>query len=213
MLLSKLVYLSIKNVLYQNDYSFTYENFMNGSFDDDIDLSMQINNVFSPLNEAIARLSDLDRIPYRFARIRPSQYGEVELSGLTHEVKEVMGVMQNGHAIAFKKLGTTLYLEWFDTSKDATIEYSEDIPSFSKDDLVELEEGQPDGNIDLKIYGISEGMCNYIIEFVKGKLLEPLAPELANLHITTAESYFQTLNPVKKATIQTVVHKKFEVGI
>jgi len=205
MLLSKLVYLSIKNVLYQNDGSFVEENFLNGSFDNDIDLSMQIHNVFSPLNEAIARLSDLNRIPYRFERIKPSIYGEIELSNFVHPVKEVMGVSQGGHATAFKKLGSTLYLEWFNSDEEAVVEYSEDIKTFSYEDLEE--------NEDMKNYGISDAMCNYIIEFVKGKLLEPIAPELANLHITTAESYFQAINPVKKATIQSVVHKKFEIGM
>jgi len=217
MLLSKLVYLSIKNVIYQNDGTFTYESFMNGNFDNDIDLSMQINNAFSPLNEAIARLNDLNRIPYRFEKKTPSIYGEIETGEFSHDVKEIIGVMQNNEAIAFKQLGSTLYLEKFDSSKEAIIEYKEDIKFFTSEDLVELDYdelgGYEDHNIDLKEYGLNDSMCNYIIEFVKGKLLEPIAPELANLHITTAEQYFASLNQVKRATIQTIISKKYSAGI
>jgi len=217
MLLSKLVYLSIKNVIYQNDGTFTYESFMNGNFDNDIDLSMQINNAFSPLNEAIARLNDLNRIPYRFEKKTPSIYGEIETGEFSHDVKEIIGVMQNNEAIAFKQLGSTLYLEKFDSSKEAIIEYKEDIKFFTSEDLVELDYdelgGYEDHNIDLKQFGLSDSMCNYIIEYVKGKLLEPIAPELANLHITTAEQYFAALNQVKRATIQTIISKKYSAGI
>ena len=107
MYLSKLVYLAIKNVLYQSDSSFTYENFMNGSFDNDIDKSMQINNAFTPLNEAISRLSDLERIPYRYERFSNDKI-QINLDSFSKPVKEIIGVYQNGNAIQFKQFGNSL---------------------------------------------------------------------------------------------------------
>ena len=56
MLLSKLVYLSVKNVLYLADSSFTYEAFLEGDFNNDSDYATNINNVFSPLNQALAQI-------------------------------------------------------------------------------------------------------------------------------------------------------------
>jgi len=210
MLLSKLVYLSIKNVIYNNDSSFTYGNFMNGSFDNDIELSLQINNAFSPLNEAIARLSDLDRIPFRY---EPVYTKEVDLETFLHPVKDIIGVF-NFKAVPFKQIGNTLVLLEGDKG---LVEYKENIKTFSKDDLVPLVYDEDDGsyedkNIDLKVYGISESACAYIIEYVKGKLLEPIAPEMANFHISTAENYFMNLMPNRKSSQQSAVQPKFVIG-
>lgn len=216
MLLSKLVYLSIKNVIYQNESDFTYLSFMQGNFDNDIELSMQIVNAFSPLNEAISRLSDLDRIPYRVEN-KSHVRGVLSLSSLSHPVKEIIGINNGREAVAFKILGDDIILRDYPSVDNVYIEYKEDIKTFSEDDLVDLEEDEYghviDHNIDLKDYGLNESMCNYIIEYVKGKLLEPIAPELANLHITTAETYFSNLNPNKPETIQTVVQPKFRMDL
>ena len=62
MKLSELVYECVKNVKYLDDPNFTYESFMLGDYDNDMDYSNSINNVFTPLNTAIHRLSDRRKI-------------------------------------------------------------------------------------------------------------------------------------------------------
>ena len=210
MKLSKLLYLSIKDVVYNNDSSFTYENFMEGSFDNDIELSLQINNCFSPLNAAISRLLDLDRIPYRYEKINGVS---ADLTEFAYPVKEIVGVHNGKEAVGFKQFGNEIVLLW---STKAFVEYKEDIKQFSKEDLVPLEYEEDgsyqDKNIELKDYGIAESMASYICEYVKGKLLEPIAPEMANLHISTAENYFMNIMPNRKNSLQSAVQHKYNIG-
>lgn len=289
MLLSKLVYLCIKNVVYLNDASFNYKDFVNGEFDNDIDYSMSINNVFSPLNEAISRLSDLNRIPFIIEKVitiekvtylkrkyfRPnigvskvyqpigtenvdvsfnevkdtlyingvlnSEYPvivlyddgvisnfttdkftvskteekEIDLNQFSTIVKEVIGVAQNNKSLIFKQkyIDSIAILSPIISSEPIYVEYKEDIKTFNRDDICPIEEDEVDNNIDLRErYGISESACSFIMEYVQGKLLEPMAPELSNLHITRAENYFSNLQPAKSFTSQNVTYKKYVIG-
>ena len=220
MLLSKLVFLAVKNVIYLNDTSFNYEDFCAGDFDNDIDYATNINNVFSPLNEAISRLSDLDRIPYLCDEVTPSADRIVELSALSKKPRRIVGVAvvdRNGNyrKLAFTMFGrnqlriktpySTVFNKFF-------VEYVENIPTFSKSDIVELSNGV-DNNIDLyDEFGIDEAMANYIMEYVQGKLLEPLAPDLANMHVTRAEAYFNNLAIAKKNFPQEVAYSQYKIG-
>lgn len=215
MLLSKLVYLCVKNAVYLNDTSFNYKDFVNGNFDNDIDYAMNINNVFTPLNEAIARLSDLDRIPFIVEKVTSVNNNEVDLTQLSSFVKEVKGLAQNNQSLAFKQkyIDTIVILSSVSDLEPIYIEYKEDIKPFNRDDICSIGDDDVDNNIDLRErYGISEAACAYIIEYVQGKLLEPIAPELSNLHITRSETYFSNLQPAKSFTVQTVTRKVYSIG-
>lgn len=232
MLLSKLVYLCIKNVIYLNDSSFNYEAFLGGNFDSDPDYDTNINNVFSPLNEAIARLSDLERIPYKVEQVKlkkDTRY--VETDNLTQEteendkisinVKEVHAIGQfvqdKPKIIEFKQVGNKVFIVGdINSYLPIYIEYKEDIPHFSRDDIPEqyysTENELDDDDVDLKEYGISDSMCNYIIEYVQGKLEEQIEPSLANMHITRAETYFNNIRTIRPLFLQRVVENKYKIG-
>lgn len=230
MLLSKLVYLSVKNVLYYSDSSFTYDAFLEGNFDSDPDYATNINNVFLPLNEALARLNDLNRIPYKIQEIEFDSDEEEYNVDLTTEildddentvnVKEVVdvGVFVDGIALRIPFIPFGLNKIHIEAScTPIYVEYKEDIPMFSIDDLVERETDDDgnvvDDNIDLRVkYGITEAMSNYIIEYIQGKLLEPIAPELANMHLTRAETYFSNFPTVDATFRQKSVARKFKIG-
>ena len=224
MLLSKLVFLSVKNVIYLNDPSFNYDGFCAGDFDNDIDYATNINNVFSPLNEAIARLQDLERIPYLVDEVQPSADRIIDLSTLTRKPRRIVGVAVvdrygNYVKLAFSPFGknkirinsaySTIFNKIF-------VEYAENIPVFSKNDIVEtkiVDDEVVDNNIDLfEQYGIDDAMSNYVMEYVQGKLLEPLAPDLANMHVTRAEAYFNNLSIAKKNFPQQVTQSKYRMG-
>lgn len=222
MLLSKLVFLSVKNVIYLDDTSFNYEGFINGDFDNDVDYATNINNVFSPLNEAIGRLSDLERIPYIVEEVLVEPDLTIDLSKCERKVRRVINVAQVGVDGSYRKLGHVMFgkgkvriTSHFSTFFNKIfIEYKENIPSFSRMDIVPLEEdGIVDNNIDLfEEYGIDEQMSNYIMEYVQGKLLEPLAPELANMHITRAEAYFNNIGTVQSSFPQASTEHKYRIG-
>ena len=218
MLLSKLVFLSVKNVIYLDDTSFNYEGFINGDFDNDIDYATNINNVFSPLNEAISRLSDLDKIPYIVDQV-PIENCVINLDDCSRKVKKVINIAQVGSDGSYKKLGHVMFgrngvrvVSPYSTINTFYVEYKEKIPAFSEEDIVPIVDGQ-DNNIDLNAeYGIDDAMSNYIMEYVQGKLLEPLAPELANMHITRAEAYFNNIVSAQTSFPQQMVDREYRIG-
>ena len=222
MLLSKLVFLCVKNVIYLNDTSFNYYGFVKGDFNNDIDYDININNVFSPLNEAISRLSDLERIPYVVEQVQTGKI--IDLSTLTREVKEVINVAQVHSDGSYHKLHHVMFgrdkvriVSPINCHDPIYVEYKENIKEFDKTDIVPIVEDPLEGDLDLNIdlykeYGINNTIANYIIEYVQGKLLEPIAPELANMHITRAEAYFANIAVAKTSFPQLVNATKYVIG-
>ena len=234
MLLSKLVYQCIKDVVYYDDYAFNYEQFLQGRFEGDPDYATSINNVFSPLNAAITRLNDLERIPYRVVEIAPKnnviKISDLEsvkdINDLTHAVKEIVGVsfILDGRIVAldFRTDGGSLFLSPYPSSAKIIVEYKEEIPPFDEDsynyDYINDENDIPEvvedtvRDVELRNYGIKDSYIPYIQEYVKGFLSEPISAELANMHLTRAEQYFNNINPVKSSTIQTNVKIVYSIN-
>ena len=213
MLLSKLVYLIVKNAIYYADSNFTYDAFANGDFDNDDDYALNINNAFGPLNEAIARLSDLDKIPHQIASISTVESGYV--APIPENAKEIVSVADhNRKPIDFKPYGMASII-LARPCGFVYIEYKLDMPYFEKENLKssELDEELKyvDSNISLKQYGITDSMCNFIIEYAQGRLLEPIAPELANMHLTRAETYFSNIRSVDTAFRQTSIETTMSI--
>lgn len=254
MRLSELVFLSVKNVNYFDDDSMTYNEFMQtylkGS-DNYTDYSVAISNVFTPLNEAIARLSDLEKIPYKVVEVAQDKLENMLLNikNLGVNIKEVISVARSdtyeklpfapygvdkirllrpharvgalGIYIANDDYGQITYFG--NASLPLILEYKEEIPTFDKTfiDYVDADEDNEfDSEDELELnpkdkdmseYGINGTMCQYIIEYCQGKLEEQIAPDLALMHLTRAEQYFNNLSTVKSAFVQQVVHKKYTI--
>lgn len=223
MKLSKLVYLCVKNAIYYDDASFTYEQFLEGRHDGDPDYATNIQNAFGPINEAIMRLGDLERIPYRVEDVIATD-GFFPKSTLLKPCRSIVGVatMRNGevHALPFSEVGNRIYVQGICDGK-LLCEYKEDIEPFGtysyNYDYVPNETGgyslfgEP-SDVELKDHNISDAMCNAIIEYAKGNLNEQVAAELANMHLTRAEQYFANIEPAKSALRQGGVKAKFRMG-
>lgn len=225
MLLSKLAYECVKNVNYLADQSFNYESFRKGEFDTDMDYATNINNVFAPLNEAISRLNDLDRIAYRVVKVSQSKLVDMCLpfADVGTQVKEIIHIVQikgdnNYRTIEYRNFGANKVqiISSLIEGKDLIVEYKVDIPYFVYDDVhLSMLDGVviEDKDVDIKEeYGISISASSYIIEYVKGVLSEPIAPDLANMHITRAEQYFAGLKPIVSMFHQNVVENKYKIG-
>ena len=81
MKVSDLFYRAVKNVYKIADSSFTLSAFRSGDFDrnaEDPDYFATINSISLPINEAVARLSNLDRIPWRTASIEKIGYADTQ---------------------------------------------------------------------------------------------------------------------------------------
>ena len=224
MKLSKLVYLCVKNVILYDDESFSYDGFIKGKFNGNPDYATSINNVFSAINQAISRLSDLERLPYRVEEVTLEDYA-FNISDLEHNLKEIVAIAyidsyKNITPLTFEILGNQVIVKGVVSNAKVHVEYKEDIffiqgESYYYEYTVnELGEDTliTSKDIELRDLGINDQMCNAIVEYAKGVLNEGVETALANMHITRAEQYFVNINPVRSGLSQTVVVKKWGVN-
>lgn len=221
MKLSKLVYLCVKNVILYDDESFSYDGFIKGKFNGNPDYATSINNVFSAINQAISRLSDLERLPYRVEEVTLEDYA-FNISDLEHNLKEIVAIAyidsyKNITPLAFDIVGNQVIVKGVVSNAKVHVEYKEDIffiqgESYYYEYTVnELGEYTliTSKDIELRDLGINDQMCNAIVEYAKGVLNEGVETVLANMHMTRAEQYFVNINPVRSGLAQTVVVKKW----
>lgn len=224
MKLSKLVYLSIKNVILYDDESFDYNSFIQGKFNGHPDYATSINNVFSAINQAISRLNDLERLPYRVDKITLNDYA-FNISDLEHNLKEIVAIAyidsyKNITPLTFEILGNQVIVKGVVSNAKVHVEYKEDIFFIQNESYYyeytvnELGEDTliTSKDIELRDLGINDQMCNAIVEYAKGVLNEGVETVLANMHMTRAEQYFMNINPVRSGLSQTVVVKKWGVN-
>lgn len=210
MKLSQLTYEAVKNVVYLDDEGFTYEAFLDKDFNNDQDYSNQINNAMEPINEAIHRLSDRNKIKFKIAGVGKPANNLIDISAFHKNAKKIKAVFYLTDAgyrsIAFREFDANhLFIESV-LPAPLFIQFIEDIKPFKMSDIYDEEK-----DIDLLDVGITDTACSYIIEYVQGKLLEPIDPNLANLHITRSEQYFDDLEQQNIVFTQRVVTAKFRI--
>ena len=202
MKLSKLVFDCVKAAKALDDPNFVYEAFRRGDFDSDPDYASSISNAFAPINMAVHRLSDMGKVADVVEQVPSVESGGfIDLGKLSRPVKSVTSVfyMSNGsyRKAPYREFGRgRIALLGPVPNELPFIAYAEDIPDFSRDDFRYVENGDGTGtesDIELSDHGIDSSMCPYIVEHVKGTLMEQIAPELANMHLTRAEQYFSDL--------------------
>lgn len=209
MKLSTLAYLCIKNSLYMDNESFNEQDFVDGKWDNSTDFATAIVNVFTPLNEAISRLNDLNKIPYTVVEIN-SDGNLLDLS--KYSIQKVLNVAQLIHndykRIENRPFGRDMILltSNFSSRKPFYVEFKQEIPVFSRLDFY-------DNDKDLYTeYGINNAMCQYIIEYVGAKFYESTDPNVSNMHITRAEQYFANIDTATMCFSPKGVNNKYSIG-
>lgn len=219
MLLSKLVYLVIKNVKYMSDTNFTYDSFLQGDFNDDVNYANSINNAFTPLNEAIHRLSDSNKIKYKVIELpAANEEGIIDISSIKN-IKTIVSIFMlcdgNYEVVPYREFGLNSIFLPNNRKTKLFMQYKEDIPHFTNTDYEYKKINETTltkiNDVELKEYGLNETMCSYIIEYCQGKLQETIAPELANMHITRAEQYIADLDEQQTQLIQQSVVNVFRM--
>lgn len=208
MKLSELVYQVVKNVKYLEDIGFTYEAFVNRDYDGDQDYTLSINNAMAPVNEAIHRLSDRNKIAYKIVSLGVPSNSLVDITAIKRvkKIKSMFYMDGDYNAVGFREYGKGFVFIERVIKKPLYMQFIEDITPFKMSDIYE-----EDKDVDLEEVGITETMCSYIIEYAQGKLQEPIAPELANMHITRAEQYFDDLDEQQVMFAQKVITAKFRI--
>ena len=223
MKLSKAIYLAIKNAIHYDDASFIYDSFIKGKFNGDPDYATNINNVFAGFNQALSRLSDLERLPYRVDEVT-LENNSFNISALQHNLKEIIAIAYVDESeimpLPFSVEGSLVRINLPLTNGiKVKVEYKEDIffiqgesyyYNYTKNEIGEYTLINSKDE-ELKDYGITDQMVNAICEYVKGFLNEGVEMVLANMHITRAEQYFVNINPVRSSLAQTVVYKKYGI--
>lgn len=210
MVLSELIYQAVKNVKYLEDNGFTYIAFRDKEYDNDQDYANSINNVMATVNEAIHRLSDRNKIAFRIVSVGRPTNNIVNIQAIANKIKKIKNVFymtDNGYeAVGYREYGVGfLFIERV-LNADLCVQYIEDIEPFKIEDIYD-----DNKDIELKTIGISNTMCSYIIEYAQGKLQETIEPQLANMHVTRAEQYFDDLEEQQVGFTQRAVTKKFRI--
>ena len=228
MKLSKLVYLVVKNVKYLDDDGFLYEAFINGDFLKDPDYKNSIVNAMTPINEAIHRLSDRNKIAFKTYNVGLPNNNQLKLPYAEEEIidpdteeteiirypllhiKKIVSVFylyNNEYATSnFREIDKDTIWIGDDIKVNHNIQYVEDIEDFDLEPIF-----YKDLDPELKDFGISNTMCDYMIEYAQGKLQEIIAPELANLHLTHAEQYFSDLEDQQTAFTKNHIKRKYSI--
>lgn len=209
MKISEITYQVVKNVKYLEDIGFTYEAFVNKEYDNDQDYTQSIVNAMAPINEAIHRLSDRNKIAFKVVSVGVPTNSLVDITQVSRvkKIKSMFYMEKSDYeTVGFRECGKGYVFIERVFKKPLFMQFVEDIPPFKMSDIYEEYK-----DIDLSIIGINETMCDYIIEYAQGKLQEPIAPELANMHITRAEQYFDDLDEQQTVFSQKVVAKKFRI--
>ena len=155
MKLSELVFKTVKNTVYLDDVSFTYDRFKKGEFDDTADYGMYINNALLPINEAIARLNDLNRIPFSISNelsvdsdgivAIPSELNVKEIIAVGNitpygvrivdyrpfGANQIMILNNTGFSLAYN---TKLEVPYSNNGDKVRLEYKQDIKHFDNND-------------------------------------------------------------------------------
>lgn len=212
MKLSEITYQVVKNAKYLEDPGFTYEAFIEKEYDDDQDYALSINNAMATINEAIHRLSDRNKIAFRVASLGTPDSNIVDISALSNSIKKIksMFYMEGGdyETVGFREYGVGFVFIERLRKKPLYIQYVQDIKAFRMSDIYDSEK-----DIELANVGINDTMCDYIVEYAQGKLQETIAPEIANMHITRAEQYFDDLEEQQTAFSQKVIAKKYRIHL
>ena len=198
MKLSQLVYECIKSSSNLQTNNFTYEAFMDSTYSDKLDFSYQFANVFSALNLALSRLADSNKIPFKVDTDIEVKNKYVEFN--KGKVFNIV-ILKNGdyERIGFRTLeqNKKYLLETNLNVSKVAVEYLPTLPHiFNWEDMKEKDADLED------TWGINDLMCSYIIEFVKGQIMEIYSPEIANLHNNRAEQYFADIKRAQTSFYQ-----------
>ena len=143
MLLSRLAYEVVKSALKLGNQEFIYESFRQNEFDSDIDYSNEIDNCYSEINQAIHRLSDLKKIPFKVEKFTTNGGAIFDFATTDLKIKSIISIVKLNETtgeyrnIAFRSMSSTKVnlLGVSEKPQSFYVEYVEDIPNFSNDDF------------------------------------------------------------------------------
>lgn len=223
MKLSRLAYEVVKSSLKLGNQSFLYEDFRLKELD--LDYASDFDNCFTEINQAIHRLSDLNKIPYKVEPFYTNSGSSIFDFAITNlKIKNIIAIVSldetNGdyENIDFRNIGATkVNLIGIGTNpRKLYVEYVEDIPNFTSDDFDYSQYDPNDENsykdVDLLDYGINETMCSKIILYASARLFAKIDPQISAKEENIAEIYFDSLKDHGTSFLQKKIKAKYVIG-
>ena len=215
LLLSRLVYESVRDSIQIPNGSFMYPDFINtivGRQSPSTEWSFQTDAVWSALNLGLSRLYDNEKTPFftQIVTVRDNEFdfGDGEIANIvklgpnhTYENLEwrSLGINSSDGKERIEILNEPMK-NW-----DVVVEYRKPFPHFDESDLSKVTEDEKtheiiDENVDLASeYGLTSRAFDYLKEFIKGQVTEVMDASVANLHNNRAEQYFNDLKTYNAA--------------
>lgn len=197
MKLAELAYEAVKDSV-QFDSGINFDGFIRGDYDQDRDFSEQISFAFNYINLAFSRLFTSKKTLLKVVKKYAEDSGYLEFTD-----GEIISIVNNQapnyERVKFKPFANGVAIEKGYIGVVLYVEYRPYIPHFDMDDIRQQtldddnEETYEEIEIDLEDYGITDEMCSYVKEYVKGGLTEYISPDLSQRHTSLAESYFSNL--------------------
>lgn len=214
MRLSKLAFECVKNTInLPTNKNLNYISFIRGEYDNIRDYTLQIGGVFTALNLAIARLVTNNKIAFLTDKIiiEPRRLYQI-IKFEKGQILNVVFLKNDGYdRIEFRNINATEYMVSAAINKEteAIVEYRPNLPFFTLEDIQTTSDTELNENdVELIDFGVTDLMCNYLIEFVKGQLLETMDANLASLHISRAEQYFAQMPTYSTSFYQQKIRNK-----
>lgn len=225
LLLSRLVYESVRDSIQIPNGSFMYTDFVNaiaGGTAPSAEWSFQTDAVWSALNLGLSRLYDNEKTPFftQIVTVRDNEFdfGDGEIVNIvklgpnhTYENLEwrSLGINSSDGKERIEILNEEI--EYW----DVVVEYRKPFPHFDESDLSEVTKDDQtqeiiDNNIDLSLeYGLTARAFDYLKEFIKGQVTEVMDASVANMHNNRAEQYFNDLKTYNAAFNQMTVNSLY----
>ena len=223
MKLSRLAYEVVKSTLKLGNSEFMYEAFRQKDFDSDKDYSTDIDNCFTEINQAIHRLSDLNKIPFKLEPFYTNNGSPIfDFSTIDIKIKHIVSIVKlnenNGdyENVPFRNIGAkkVVLMGIGSSSQKLFVEYIEDIPNFTYEDFdyTDYAETGKYNDIDLLDYGINESMCSKIILYASSRLFAKVDPQIAAKEENIAEQYFNDIPVHGTSFLQKAIKVAYHIG-
>lgn len=214
--LSELIYQVVRNtILYENNSSisvglvrkYAYDLTTNQESDDgvtiDSDYKKTVDNVFIAVNQAIQRLSSLEKIAPKIVEADVNEDNLIDLS--SYDVNRVLNIYFDHYRIGrvnleFDKRGKKVVHLRKKLPLSVSVVQVEYYPEIKKFDYADIQyhsdtsdEIITDEDVDLSEVGISNPACSAIILYCKGILGRDVYGSEADIRLNQAEQYFLDL--------------------
>lgn len=220
MRLIDLVVECLKETIRNEDKTLSVDGILEGKVQNHPEYDVEFNNVLLSINKAVARLSTLDKIPYKHDIITANQNVSMYNISSIHDLKNIKSVfiIKNDKplVIGWRIVTKTMIMLPKGLNDTIHIIYAPKVKTFTEEDV--YREIESNGNVikeaidtGLEEYGISDEYCHYICYFAKSELFESRDPDRCKRYLNYFEQFVSEVIIDKTYPHQECVHAEYRI--